>query len=137
LVPSVPANHILYLEAPSGRLDPRYAALDLAMLRAIGGCLLAVGLTTLILANIPARRGEPWSLWTAALLVGLAEGNNAYRMYEFHSPWYGPFGFAVLAIVGAALATPPSQARANPRAAQPGASPSVKVRQPQKPPSLN
>lgn len=116
LVPSVPANHLAYLGAATEGLDPRYAELDLAMLRAIGGCLLAVGVTTIILANGPARRGEAWSLVTVALLVGVAEGNNAYRMYAFHSPWYGPLGFAVLAIVGAALAMPP---RAERRVAEP------------------
>ena len=118
LVPSVPTNHLTYLGAATDRLDPRYAALDLAMLRSIGGCLLAVGITTLILANGPIRRREPWSLLAVVLLVGVAEGNNAYRMYPFNSPWYGPFGFAVLAIVGAALATPPKRAKAHPTAAE-------------------
>jgi hypothetical protein len=110
LVPSVPANHLAYLGAPDGRLDPRYADLDLAMLRSIGGCLLAVGVTALILANGPIRRGEGWARLAVAVLVGVAEGNNAYRMYPFGSPWYGPLGFAVLAIVGAALAVPREQA---------------------------
>jgi hypothetical protein len=107
LVPSVPANHLAYLGAATDQLDPRYAELDLAMLRSIGGCLLAIGVTTILLANGPVRRGEPRSLLAAAVLVAVAEGNNAYRMYRFHSPWYGPLGFAVLAVGGAALATPP------------------------------
>ncbi len=110
LVPSVPANHLTYLGVPD-RLDPRYAELDLAMLRSIGGCLLAVGVTTLILANGPIRCGEVWARVAVAILVGVAEGNNSYRMYEFGSPWYGPLGFAVLAVVGAALATAPRRAR--------------------------
>lgn len=123
LVPSVPANHLTYLGATTGRLDPRYAELDLAMLRSIGGCLLAVGVTTIILTNGPARRGELWSLLTAAVLVGLAEGNNAYRMYQFGSPWYGPLGFAALAIGGAALAMPQRRAKADQTVAEPSASP--------------
>ena len=123
LVPSVPANHLSYLGAAKDRLDPRYAELDLAMLRSIGGCLLAVGVTTLILANGPVRRGEPWSLVAAAVLVGVAEGNNAYRMYPFNSPWYGPLGFAVLAIVGAALARPSRRTRLDQSVAGPGSAP--------------
>src|SRR5215831_13546602 len=119
LVPSVPANHLAYLAAAKDRLDPRYAELDLAMLRSIGGCLLAVGVTTIILANGPVRRGEPWSLLTAAVLVVVAEGNNAYRMYRFNSPWYGPLGFAVLAIAGAALAMPSRRASTVPTVAEP------------------
>ncbi len=108
LVPSVPPNHLAYLGATSGALDPRYAALDLAMLRSIGGCLLAIGVAVLVLANGPVRRGEAWARVTVAVLVGVAEGNNAYRMFPFDSPWYGPLGFAVLAVAGAALAGPPS-----------------------------
>ena len=108
-VPSVPANHLAYLGVATDRLDSRYAELDLAMLRSIGGCLLVAGVTTLILANGPVRRGERWACLAVAILVGLAEGNNAYRMYPFHAPWYGPLGFAVLAIAGAVLAIPPKR----------------------------
>jgi len=107
LVPSVPANHLTYLGAADGRLDPRYAELDLAMLRSIGGCLLAIGVTALVLANGPVRRGEGWARLAVAVLVVVAEGNNAYRMYPFGSPWCGPLAFAVLAAAGAALARPP------------------------------
>src|SRR5258707_430271 len=109
LVPSVPANHLTYLGAVDGQLDPRYAELDLAMLRSIGGCLLAIGVTALVLANGPIRRGEGWARLAVVVLVGVAEGNNAYRMFRFGSPWYGPLGFAVLAAAGAALASTNSQ----------------------------
>ncbi|HUQ68206.1 MAG TPA: hypothetical protein VM165_01710 [Planctomycetaceae bacterium] len=101
LVPSVPPNHLAYLG--NEQLDSRYAKLDLAMLRSIGGCLLAIGATTLALTNGPIRRGERWARFTVAILVGVSEGNNAYRMFPFDSPWYGPLSFAVLAIAGAAL----------------------------------
>ncbi len=106
LVPSVPPNHRAYVRAADGQLDPRYAELDLAMLRSIGGCLLAIGVTALVLTNGPIRRGEGWARVAVVLLVGIAEGNNAYRMYPCGSPWYGPLGFAVLTTAGAALAGP-------------------------------
>ena len=121
LVPRVPASHLVYLGASDGRLGPRYAALDLPMLRSIGGCLLAVGVTALVLANGPVRRGAAWARVTVAVLVGVAEGNNAYRMYPFGSPWYGPLGFAALAVAGAALAGPPRRPPAG--AASPDGSP--------------
>jgi uncharacterized protein YjeT (DUF2065 family) len=103
LVPSVPLNHLAYLDATDEQLGQRLAELDLAMLRSIGGCLLAIGATTLVLTNGPIRRGEKWSRFTVAVLVGVSEGNNAYRMFPFDSPWYGPLGFAVLAVTGAVL----------------------------------
>ncbi len=102
-VPSVPQNHVAYLGATDEPLEPKYAELDLALLRSIGGCLLAIGATTLVLTNGPVRRGETWARFTVAILVGVSEGNNAYRMFPFDSPWYGPLGFAVLAVVGAVL----------------------------------
>ena len=84
----------------------RFAELDLAMLRSIGGCLLAIGVMVLVLTNGPVRRGEGWARVAVAALVVVSEGNNAFRMYPFGSPWYGPLGFAVLAVVGSALARP-------------------------------
>lgn len=106
LVPFVPPNHLRYLELTNIQHHPLFAALDLAMLRSIGGCLLAIGITTLILTNGPIRRGEAWARVTVVVLVGVAEGNNAFRMYPFDSPWYGPLAFALLAAAGAALAGP-------------------------------
>ncbi len=103
LVPSVPINHLAYLGATDEQIDRRIAELDLAMLRSIGGCLLAIGATTLVLTNGPIRRGERWSRFAVAILVGVSEGNNAYRMFPFDSPWYGPLGFAVLAVIGRCL----------------------------------
>ena len=118
LVPLVPTSHLAYLGVADVPLDPRYAELDIAMLRSIGGCLLAVGLTALSLANGPVRRGEGCARLTVVVLVGVAEGNNAYRMYPFNSPWYGPLGFALLAIAGAALASPPKRPSADQPAAE-------------------
>ena len=109
LIPTTPENHLHYLGGADGQFDRRFAQLDLAMLRSIGGCLLAIGMTTLILANGPIRRGEMWARLTVVLLVGIAEGNNAYRMFPFDSPWYGPFGFVLISIAGAALATAPAK----------------------------
>jgi hypothetical protein len=106
-VPVVPPNHLRYVGAADSQLDPRYAELDLAMLRAIGGCLLPIGLTTLILANGPIRRGEAWARVVVVILVGISEGNNAYRMFPFGSPWYGPLGYALITVAGAAMASAP------------------------------
>ena len=105
-VPSVPRNHLVYLGQVEGMLDPRYAALDLAMLRSIGGCLLAIGITVLVLTNVPIRRGDAWARITVVAMVGLAEGNNSYRMFAFGSPWYGPLSFVLLAAAGSLLASP-------------------------------
>jgi hypothetical protein len=74
-VPDMPRNHLAYVgvAAGDGPIDRRYAELDLAMLRSIGGCLLAIGLTTLVLTNGPIRRGETW----ARVVVVLAHTSNS------------------------------------------------------------
>ena len=64
-------------------------------------------MTALALVNGPVCRGEVWAQVAVALLVGVAEGKKAVRVYPFDPPWYGPLGFAVTAVTGAALAGPP------------------------------
>jgi hypothetical protein len=102
-VPMVPPNHLSYVGDLPPAARSRFAQIDLAMLRSIGGCLLAIGVACLLLVNGPVRRGNGLALIVVVLLIGMAEGNNAYRMYPFASPWYGPLSFAILGIVGAVL----------------------------------
>jgi hypothetical protein len=102
-VPAVPANHLRYVGDIPSTSRSRFAELDLAMLRSIGGCLLAIGGACLLLVNGPVRRGSGLALFVVVLLIGIAEGNNAYRMFPFASPWYGPLSFAIMGVVGAVL----------------------------------
>lgn len=102
-VPAVPQNHLRYVGEIPPASRSRFAELDLAMLRSIGGCLLAIGIGCLLLVNYPVRRGSRLALAVVVLLICGAEGNNAYRMFPFASPWYGPLSFAIMAIIGAAL----------------------------------
>ena len=102
-VPSVPQNHLRYVGDIPAASRSRFAELDLAMLRSIGGCLLAIGVGCLLLVNYPVRRGNRLALVVVVLLICVAEGNNAYRMFPFASPWYGPLSFAIMAITGAAI----------------------------------
>jgi hypothetical protein len=103
LTPSVPPNHMKYVGSIDAQFNRRFAELDLAMLRSIGGCLFAIGVTCLVLINGPVRRGDTWARIAVLALIGGAESNNAYRMYPFGSPWYGPLTFAILAACGVAL----------------------------------
>jgi hypothetical protein len=103
LVPSVPPNHLSFIGHVEPNAGARLAELDLAMLRSVGGCLLAIGITCLALVNGPVRHGDGWARAAVLVLIGVAESNNAYRMYPFGSPWYGPLTFALLAMIGVAL----------------------------------
>src|SRR3954469_20022872 len=107
LLPAIPANLVHYLGI--GAASPRISSLLLGLLRALGGCLLGVGVTALIIINGPLRRGEHWARWTLVLLIGLSEGINASQMWRFGSPWYFPLGFIALTVIG--LATLPKNRR--------------------------
>src|SRR6185503_17029418 len=83
LIPAVPANLLAYLEVAKADVPPRLSLLVLGLLRALGGCLLAVGITALLIINGPLKRGERWASWAVLILIGLSEGINASQMWRF------------------------------------------------------
>jgi hypothetical protein len=102
-VPTVPSTHLAYLGSTPATMDPRFATLDLGLLRALGGCLLAIGATALVLVHSPIRRGERWAMLALVMLVGVSEGINSYQMARFGSPYYAPLTFVGLMLVGVVL----------------------------------
>ena len=84
-------------------IDPRVASLELGLLRALGGCLLAIGATALVLVHGPIRHGEPWAMLALVMLVGVSEGINSYQMAKFGAPFYAPLTFVGLMLVGVGL----------------------------------
>jgi hypothetical protein len=103
LVPTVPANLLTYQGVTQATIDPRVAALDLGLLRALGGCLLAIGATALVLIHGPIRCGERWAMLAIVFLVGASEGINSYQMARFGSPFHAPVMFVGLMLVGVGL----------------------------------
>jgi hypothetical protein len=104
LLPATPANLLHYLGI--GDASPQLSSLLLGLLRALGGCLLAIGITALVIINGPIKRGERWARWTLLILIGLSEGINASQMWRFDSPYYFPLAFIALSVIG--LATLPT-----------------------------
>jgi hypothetical protein len=100
---TVPSTHLAYLGVTPATMDPRFAALDLGLLRALSGCLLAIGATALVLMHGPIRRGERWVNLALVMLVGVSEGINAFQMARFGSPFYAPLTFVGLMLVGGGL----------------------------------
>ena len=100
LTPAVPSNLLGYLKVTKAEMSPQVSSLLLGILRALGGCLLAIGITALLIINGPVRRGERWAAWTLLILIGLSEGINASQMWRFGSPYYAPLAFVALTVVG-------------------------------------
>ena len=102
-VPILPANLLAYQGVTQATIDTRVATLDLGLLRALGGCLLAIGATALVLVHGPIRRGERWALLTLVMLVGVSEGINSYQMARFGAPFYAPMTYVGIMLVGIGL----------------------------------
>ena len=100
---SVPSNLVSYLKISRADLSPQFSSLLLGLLRALGGCLLAVGITALFFINGPLKRGEKWASWALLILIGISEGINASQMWRFGSPYYGPLAFVSLTVAGLAM----------------------------------
>jgi hypothetical protein len=110
LLPSVPSNLAGFLGVAKADISPQLALLLLGLLRALGGCLLAIGITALLIINGPLKRGEKWAAWALPILIGLAESINASQMWRFGSPYYLPLVFVALTVLGVMLL--PRQAEA-------------------------
>jgi hypothetical protein len=103
LIPAVPPNLLGYLKIAKAEVSPQLASLLLGLLRALGGCLLAIGITALLIINGPLRRKEKWASWALLLLIGIAETINATQMWRFGSPYYFPLAFVALTVAGLLL----------------------------------
>lgn len=111
LLPSVPSNLLGYMGLTTAEMSPHLSSLLLGLLRALGGCLVAIGITALLIINGPLKRGERWASWALLILIGLSEGINASQMWRFGSPYYGPLAFVALTVVGVMLL--PNQSKMN------------------------
>ena len=100
----LPAHLNRYLGNVAGEPDAMIERLVLALLDALGGSLVAVGLVALVLINRPLRHRERWAGGTVLMMVGLAEGANAWGMWTVAAPWRAPLTFIGLTAVGIALA---------------------------------
>jgi hypothetical protein len=105
VLPAVPANWLAYIGGTG--VSAPVSSLLLGLLRALGGSLVAVGMTALLIINGPLLRGERWARWALLILIGVSEGVNASQMWRFGSPYYAPLAF--IAMTGAGLAVLPKQ----------------------------
>lgn len=84
--------------------NPHSCKLVRELLRALGGALLAIGLTVAILVNTPAIQDHHQTLIAILFLVLPSEGINSIAMYRAGSPFYIPLSFLLIALSGVFLA---------------------------------
>jgi len=73
------------------------------LLRALGGALLAIGITVALLPSICGYPISHTVLTIVLILVVPAEGANAFGMYRVGSPYQVPLSFVVLTTIGVIL----------------------------------
>jgi hypothetical protein len=76
------------------------------LLRALGGSLVAIGITAAILVAAAGTPIPSFTLMLILLLILPSEGINAFCMYRVGSPCYFPLAFALLSLVGVILGWP-------------------------------
>ena len=85
-----------------GNEDGRVAVREL--LRALGGCLVAIGAAVGELATTMPRQHNGRAIALILTLVLPSEGMNAIGMHRVGSPWVVPLFFILLTIAGTVLA---------------------------------
>lgn len=76
------------------------------LLRALGGSLIAIGVTVTTLVSLCGRPLPHFILIVILILVVPAEGLNALSMYRVRSPYQFPLAFALLTLIGVSLSWP-------------------------------
>ena len=103
-VKSIIPAHLEYLQLTEDQVTPELRDLDLGLIRAIGGLLIALGIGALTLLYTAVKKQNSAALWGMALMVTLGEGNNALQMFLLDSPYYAaPLFFLLLFWTGVFL----------------------------------
>jgi hypothetical protein len=101
LVPRLPAKLLAMCDG-----NERAVNLARELLRALGGSLMAVGVTVALLVSRLESENRSSTLALILVLVLPAEGMNSFSMYRAGSPFLIPLAFIVLTIGGVVLAWP-------------------------------
>lgn len=86
--------------------DVRACRLVRELLRALGGSLVAVGVTVATLVGGSSCQDRPRTLLLVMLLVLPSEGVNCFSMHRVGSPFLIPLAFILLTLLGVFLAWP-------------------------------
>ena len=99
----IPA-HMDYLKINDQEISLELKNLDLGLLRAIGGLLVASGIGALIILTGQVKNGNKPALLGVIFIMTIGEGNNALQMYLLGSPFFAfPLGFLALIWIGGVL----------------------------------
>jgi|SRR5215831_14764899 len=100
----IPDAHLHYLNLYHSEVSASLINLDKAFIRAIGGCLVSLGIAAFIIARFINILEKKVYLYILLLIVTVAEGNNAVQMFTINSAFYFyPLACVLLAWIGGIL----------------------------------
>jgi len=100
-VESIIPSHLDYLELTGDEVSPKLRNLDLALIRGIGGFIIAIAIGSLALLRIFRETGNPFILWVILIMITIGEGNNFLQMILLDSPFYvAPLFFLIIVWAG-------------------------------------
>jgi hypothetical protein len=85
---SLPEPHVKYLKIKNDAVSFELKQLDYAFLRAVGGCLIGIGIGTLTIIYSSLRKGIKLPLIGLLGMVTIGEGINASQMFMISSPYF-------------------------------------------------
>lgn len=85
---NVPKSHVDYLKLKDGSITTELQKLDQALLRAIGGCLIGLGIATLTIFSGRPKNMQRSSIFSTLSLITIAEGINGTQMILIHSSYF-------------------------------------------------
>jgi hypothetical protein len=85
---TLPTAHLSYLKLNDEVVPVELKSLHKALLGAIGGCLIAIGLGTLTIVHIGIKSAPKPSIIRILSMITIAEGINAIQLYLISSPYF-------------------------------------------------
>jgi hypothetical protein len=100
----IPQTHMNYLGLDKINVSAQLQGLDSALIRAVGGLLIAIALGSLAILYGQIKKGIYSGLLAIILMITVGEGNNAMQMAFINSPYFVyPLLCIALSWVGAIL----------------------------------
>lgn len=84
----IPESHVKFMQLQRTDIPLHFIVLDKAMLRAIGGCLVAIALGGAAMLSAFAKTGNRNLFFALVIMIVVSEGNNTIQMLRVESPFY-------------------------------------------------
>ena len=101
---TLPSSHLKFLKLKDEVITPELKNLDHALLRAIGGCLVGVGLGSITIIYVSLSKNKKKALYGLLVMITISEGVNASQTFMINAPYFlFPFLCMIMTWLGGAL----------------------------------